>query len=89
MASNLQRGNVPDPVTGMYVLKRAIRSDPLQSRLGDVVPLDRVVLPVQLVPRFGQAADPRLTAETSLEYSTECFLNKYFNKVVFQFIHNK
>jgi len=70
----------------MYILKRAQWSNEAQTRIGDVVPLECVQLPIRLTPRFGCAADPRLTAETSLEYSTEFFLNKYSNKDVFQFL---
>jgi len=71
----------PDPSSRMYAFKRSIRSD--GNRLGDVIPLTRIRTPVQLVPRFGREADSRLTMETSLEYSTEFWLNKYETKDMF------
>lgn len=71
----------PESSTQLYVLKRSVRSD--GSRLGDVIPLDRVRSPVQLVPRFGSEADSRLTMQTSLEYSTEYLLNKYETKELY------
>ena len=63
---NMPRGNYPDQVTGMYVMKHALRSDAGQTQIGDVVPLESVHLPIHLTPCFGQVADPHLTAETSL-----------------------
>lgn len=69
--------NVPDPITGMYVLKRARRSD--GSPMGAIVPLYHCHMPVNLIPRFGERADPYLTAETSIENTREFFLNHYFD----------
>lgn len=71
----------PDPVTQMYLLKRAIRSD--GRRFGDIVPLSQLRGPVQLTPHFGAKADRRLTMHNSLEYSGEFWLNKYANKEAF------
>ena len=71
----------PEPSSRMFALKRSIRSD--GNRLGDVIPVTQIRSPVQLVPRFGHEADPRLTMETSLEYSTEFWLNKYETKEMF------
>lgn len=67
-----------DPASGMFVLKRSLRAD--NSRRGDVIPLSRLRTPIQLVPRFGATADSRLTKQTSLEYSTKFWLNKYAEK---------
>ena len=39
-ASSTQRGQYPDPSTGMYVLKRSERSD--RTIMGDIVPLRQV-----------------------------------------------
>ncbi|KAF7972624.1 hypothetical protein HWV62_17370 [Athelia sp. TMB] len=66
----------PNPVTGMYVLKRAVRAD--GHRVGAIIPVSRLRGPVQIVPRFGEKADTRLTMESSMEYSTEFWLNKIF-----------
>jgi hypothetical protein len=74
-------GPFPDPVTSMYLLRRSTRAD--GSRLGDVVPLDQMQAPLDLIPNFGAKADNRLTKETSMEYSQEFWLNKYFDKDTF------
>jgi hypothetical protein len=70
----------------MYVLKRAVRSN--GSRIGDIVPLGQVRMLVHLVPRFGAKADPHLTAQNSMEYSTEFFLNNFADKEVFFSLYN-
>ena len=75
------RGLYPDPSTGMYVLKRAQRTD--VTIMGDVVPLGQVRTLLDLVPRFGADANKQLTKETSLELSREFWLNKYFEKELF------
>jgi hypothetical protein len=80
-ASSTQRGLYPDPSTGMYVLKRSERSD--GTIMGDVVPLRQVRTLLDLVPRFGAEANKQLTKETSLEFSREFRLNKYFDKELF------
>lgn len=68
----------PNSATGMYVLKRAVRAD--GSKPGGIIPVSRLRGPVELVPRFGEKADARLTMESSMEYSTEFWLNKYAGK---------
>jgi len=83
-SSQSGRRPIPDPVTGMYVLKRARRAD--QSYMGDIIPLTQFRMPVQLIPRFGAVADRRLTMETSLEYSNEFFLNRFFDKDTFCYL---
>jgi len=70
-----------DPATGMHIVKRAQRSN--GTRIGDVVPLDKIVSPAHLIPRLGRSANPRFTLETSNEYSTDFFLNKFWNKEFF------
>ena len=77
---------IPDPVTGLYVFKRAFRVD--QSRIGDIIPLSHFRMPVQLVPRFGAKADSGLTCVMSMERSREFFLNGYFNKDIFQYLRS-
>lgn len=69
----------------MYASKRAVRSD--GSRMGDVIPLMHMRSAAQLVPKFGATADPRLTMQTSLEYCTEFWLNKYELKETFWALH--
>lgn len=78
------RAAIPDPVTGLYVFKRALRAD--RSRVGDILPLSHCRMSVQLVPRFGEKANTTLTCATSMERSREFFLNKYFDKDIFQYL---
>ena len=77
-ASSTQRGSYPDPSTGMYVLKHSEWSD--RTILGDVVPLGQIRTLLNLVPHFGAEANKQLT---SLEFSQEFWLNKYFNKELY------
>jgi hypothetical protein len=65
----------------MYVLKRSRRHD--NTTIGDVVPLGQLRVLLDLIPRFGADADRRLTKETSLEFSLEFWLNRYFEKELF------
>lgn len=83
--THLPRGGrlAPDPVHGMYVLRRARRSD--GSPMGAIVPLYHLRMPVHLIPRFGEKADPRLTPRTSFDNSHLFFLNHYFDKEDFLF----
>ncbi|KAJ6582018.1 hypothetical protein B0H19DRAFT_929927, partial [Mycena capillaripes] len=64
--------------TNMYVLKRATRAD--GSRLGDIVEVQNIRTPAEVIARFGNKADPRFTPYNSLEFSTQFRLNKYSNK---------
>ena len=82
----LTRATVPDPTTGLYILKRAFRTD--GSRLGDIIPLSHCRTPVQLVPRFGKEADAQLARSNSMELSREFFLNAYFDKDIFEYLRN-
>ena len=70
----------------MYVLKRARRTD--GTVIGGVIPLSQIRALVGLVPRFGAEADRHFTKMNSLEYSTEFFLNKYFDKELFFALDN-
>jgi len=65
----------------MYVLKHARWSD--GSILGDVISLGNIRALVNLVPHFGKAAEKCLMKETTLKYSSEFRLNKYFDKELF------
>ncbi|KAF9791321.1 hypothetical protein BJ322DRAFT_1000188, partial [Thelephora terrestris] len=75
---------IPNPVTGLYLVKRALRAD--KSRIGDIIPLSHCRVPIQLVPRFGAKADARITSRNSMEWSREFFLNTYFDKDIFQYL---
>jgi hypothetical protein len=74
-------GPYPEPSTGMFLLKHARRTD--GSIIGDVVPLVQLRTLVELIPHFGKAASRQLAKETVLEYSSEFWLNKYFEKELF------
>jgi hypothetical protein len=81
LTSTSTRALQPNPVTQMYVLRRAYRAD--KRPFGDIVPLTQLRGPVQIAPLFGEVADPRLTMQNSLHYSTEFLLNKYSDKEIF------
>lgn len=70
-----------DSSTGMHVLKRSIRSG--GQRLGDIIPLTQIRAYANIIPRFGDSADPRLTSFNAIEHSREFFLNSYFDKNTF------
>lgn len=70
----------------MYILKRAKRLN--GTIIGGIIPLSQIRALVDLVPRFGAEAHPHLTKANSLQYSTEFFLNKYFNKELFFALDN-
>ena len=65
----------------MHLLKKATRAN--GARIGDIVPLDQIRALVDLTPRFGSKANARLTSFSSMAYSTEFWLNKYFDKELF------
>lgn len=74
-----------DPVAGMYVIKRALRTD--SSKIGDILPLSRLRTPVDLIPLCGAKADTRLTSRNSCQYALEFHLNKYWDKEIFASIY--
>ena len=80
------RAAIPNPTTGLYIVKRALRTN--GTRVGDIIPLSHCRVPVQLVPRFGAEADRRLTNGSSMEWSKEIFLNAYFDKDIFQYLRS-
>ncbi|KAF9528315.1 hypothetical protein CPB83DRAFT_767151 [Crepidotus variabilis] len=75
------RGQVPEPNSSMYALKRGKRTN--GDTIGDIVPLDQICALADVTPRLGQNADRRLTKETSLAFCSEFWLNKYFDKEFF------
>ncbi|KAF5321441.1 hypothetical protein D9619_000085 [Psilocybe cf. subviscida] len=81
-----QRGPYPEPDSSLYLLKRAHRT--CGSRIGDIVPVRQIRELVELIPRFGEKADRRYTCFNSLEFSSEFWLNKYFNKELFLALSN-
>ena len=80
-------GPWPDPITNMFVLRRATRSN-LDVRLGDIVPITQAKIPVHLMPCLRQKADPRLSRYNIIEWNREFFLNKFFNKDIFNYLNS-
>ena len=80
-ANHTRQGMFPDPNTGLYLLKRATRSN--GEMAGDIIPLNQLRSLVDVAPRFGKKADSRLTNANSLSFATEFWLNKYFDKELF------
>ena len=78
-----QNGSIkdPNPLTGMYVLRCALRSD--GSRQGHVVPIKYFRTALMLIPRYGTKADPRYSQENSLEFASEFWLNLTSTKSCF------
>jgi hypothetical protein len=75
------KGLFPEPATSLFRLTKARRND--LTLLGGVVALEQLRSLVDLVPCFGEKANTRLTKESSLECSSEFWLNKYFTKEFF------
>ena len=74
----------PDPVTGLYMMKRSTWAN--GPCLGDVIPLLQARIPAPMVLQFGVQADPKLMSRNSLEYSTEFYLNSFFDKELYYFM---
>ncbi|KAG1831476.1 hypothetical protein EV424DRAFT_1314149, partial [Suillus variegatus] len=81
---NMKIGAV-DPVTGMHILKHARHAN--GTPVGDIVPLRQVRLFINLIPQFGAVVDARLTKATSSHYSSSFFLNKYFDKQIYDTLY--
>lgn len=79
--STTRRGLYPEPDSSLYLLKRAHRTS--GDRIGDIVPIRQIRDLVELIPRFGKKANRRYTCYNSLEFASEFWLNKYFNKELF------
>ena len=71
----------PNPNGGLYLLKKATRAN--GEQIGDIVPLEQIRALVDLTPRFSSTANAKLISSTSMAYSKEFWLNKYFNKELF------
>ncbi|KAG0696400.1 hypothetical protein DFH29DRAFT_984627 [Suillus ampliporus] len=74
-----------DSATGMHVLKRAKHVDGIP--IGSIIPLRQLCAFISIIPRLGDAADARLTSATSMHYSQDFFLNKYFDKDFYYALH--
>ncbi|KAG2137455.1 uncharacterized protein EDB93DRAFT_1091268, partial [Suillus bovinus] len=70
-----------EPAMKLHLLKRAKRSN--GTRIGDIIPVTQLRVPVNIVPRFGSNADNHLTLYNSIKYSSEFWLNRYWDKNMF------
>ena len=57
------------------------------SHLRDIVPLTQIQAAAQISPCFGHKAEPHLTSQTCIEYSSEFWLNKCESKEMFWAVH--
>ena len=71
-------GFFPEPACSLFALRCATRAD--GAPLGGIIPLTQICAFADLIPRFGSKVDVWLTMQTSIAYSTEFWLNKYFDK---------
>ena len=80
-ANHTQQGIFPDQNTRLYLLKRATHSN--NEMVGDIILLNQLRSLMDVVPRFGKKANPRLMNSNSLSFALEFWLNKYLNKELF------
>ena len=57
--------------------------------LGDVIPLNQLHSPTNLVPRFGKLANKCLSSTNSHVLTEEFWLNKYWDKEFFFTLYNE
>ena len=65
----------------MFILQQVRHSN--QDIAAEIISLKQVRTLVKLIPVFGEVVNHRLTKETSLKYSRQFWLNKYFDKELF------
>ncbi|KAG2752761.1 hypothetical protein P692DRAFT_20697143, partial [Suillus brevipes Sb2] len=70
-----------DPATGMHTLKCTKHAD--GSPVGNFVPSNQLHAFISVIPQLGDVADARLTKAMSSHYSYSFFLNKYFDKEIY------
>lgn len=72
----------------MYLLQRHLRSTIIpggeRMRMGDIVPMDSIVRPIELIPVYGEKLDPRYNSNTSLELAVNFYLNNFDDKEFYQ-----
>ena len=78
-------GPVPNPVTGMYALRRSLRSE--GSRQGGIVQVSHFRSGISLVPCFQRQLDERLNRDNCMDFFSEFWLNDYFDKEIFWILH--
>ena len=70
----------------MYVLRQAKRTN--RKYFGDIIPLDQLHSPANLVPQFGKSADKCLSSTNSCAMFKEFWLNRYWDKEIFYALYN-
>jgi hypothetical protein len=75
----------------MYLLQQKFQSqaaslsnDGQRKCSGDVIQITSVACTVDLIPVFGAQKDPQITANNTLEYPTDFYLNNLSDKEVYQ-----
>ncbi|KAG2105472.1 uncharacterized protein F5147DRAFT_775241 [Suillus discolor] len=76
---------VIDSVTEMHTLAWAKHAN--GTLVGDIVPLMQLRAFINIIPKLGAAADPRLTKSTSAHYHSSFYLNKYFDKQIYDTLY--
>ncbi|KAG1824986.1 hypothetical protein EV424DRAFT_1471865 [Suillus variegatus] len=76
---------VVDPVTKMHTLTHTKHVN--GTLVGDIVPLTQIRAFISIIPKLGAAADPRLTKSTSAHYHSSFYLNKYFDKQIYDSLY--
>ncbi|KAG2058765.1 hypothetical protein BDR06DRAFT_980181 [Suillus hirtellus] len=74
-----------DSATKMHTLAWAKHANGIL--VGDIVPLMQLQAFVNIILKLGAAADPRLTKSTSVHYHSSFYLNKYFNKQIYDTLY--
>ncbi|KAL4072026.1 hypothetical protein J3A83DRAFT_4372007 [Scleroderma citrinum] len=68
----------------MFLVHRCFRSN--GTPLGDIIPLDNVRHPIQLVPKFGVDAPRNMTCDNTLDVGREFYINSFADKETFHAI---
>ena len=76
-----------NPVTSMHILRRAKRVN--GEHFGDVIPLDQLCSPTNLVLHFGKIANVHLSSANSHALTEEFWLNQYWDKELFFALYNE
>ncbi|KAL4065534.1 hypothetical protein V8B97DRAFT_2025692 [Scleroderma yunnanense] len=71
----------PAPKIEMFLVHRCFRSN--GTPLGDIIPLDNVRHPIQLVPKFGVDAPRNMTCDNTLDVGREFYINSFADKETF------
>ena len=69
----------------MHTLKCAKHVD--GTPISSIIPLRQLRAFISIIPRLGDVADVQLTSATSMHYSQDFLLNKYFDKDFYYALH--